>query len=79
MIVEVTQIFLNLESITPAMNSENEDTEEESVTDARAVRPRLEDQGEWHWEKVYESYCHIKIPFSETIAPHSLLELHQRL
>jgi hypothetical protein len=30
------------------MNSENEDNKEESVTDARAVRPRLEDQGEWH-------------------------------
>jgi hypothetical protein len=79
MIVEVTQILLNLESVTPAMNSENEETEEESVKDERAVRSKLEDQDEWHWKKVYESYRLIKIPFSETMAPYSLLELHQRL
>jgi hypothetical protein len=51
MILEVTQIFLNLKSVTLEINSENEETEE-VVSDARAKRPRLEDQGEWHWEKV---------------------------
>jgi hypothetical protein len=61
------------------MNLANGESEEESVRDARAMRPRLEDQCEWHWEKIYESYCPIKIQFSETMAPYSLVELHNRL
>jgi hypothetical protein len=32
------------------------------MSDATAVRIRLEDQREWHWGKVDESYCTIKNP-----------------
>jgi hypothetical protein len=50
------------------INSENYETEE-FVGDARVKRPRQEDQGDWQWKKVDDSYSPSKIQFSEISGP----------
>jgi hypothetical protein len=48
MIVELTQIFMSLKSVTSAMNSEDEGTEEDVMSESARVKwPRFEDQGDW--------------------------------
>jgi hypothetical protein len=58
------------ESVTSAINSEDEGTEEESASASVGVkRSRLENQCDWQWEKVDESYFPSKIQFSEISGP----------
>jgi hypothetical protein len=58
------------------VGTENRQETEESVSNSRAGRIRLEDKHEWHWEKVDESYCLIKNPLSDIMDTYSLLELN---
>jgi hypothetical protein len=62
-------IYKSEESINSAINSENEESEEELRCAARVKRPTLEYQGDWQWGKVDNSYCPSKIQFSEISGP----------
>jgi hypothetical protein len=75
MIVEVTQMLMSLKTVTCAVNSEEEGTEEDVMSESARVKwPRLDDQGDWQWKKVDQSYFPRKIPFSEINDPRTVYQ-----